>query len=201
MSYLTSKDAKKGGNNSEKGGNNIKKVVKAVRCSNYLTLDAKKGFNHIWHIFTQVPILQHFDPERHIWIETNALGYTIAGVLSQLILDNLGRWHPIAYYSCKIILAKTQYKIHNRKFFAIVEAFKIWRHNLKDYKYKVLVFTNHNNFCRFIDIKNLSSCQAWWAQELFCYYFWIDYCQSKANKTVNALSYSFQRNKDEEKKF
>ena len=45
-------------------------------------------------------------------------------VLSQLISDNLDQWYPVAYYSRKIILAKTWYKTHNSELLAIVEAFK-----------------------------------------------------------------------------
>ena len=51
-----------------------------------------------------------------------------------------------------------------------------------------------------MDIKSLSSCQVWLAQKLSCYYFRIDYWQSKANRAANALSCFFKRNKDEEKK-
>ena len=67
--------------------------------------------------------------------------------------DNLGQWHPIVFFSKKMIPAKTWYKTHNSKLLAIVKVFKIWRHYLESCKHKVLVFTNHNNFCRFMDIK------------------------------------------------
>lgn len=40
---------------------------------------------------------------------------------------------------------------------AIIEAFKTWHHYLKNYKYKDFVFINNNIFCRFINIKSLSS--------------------------------------------
>ena len=39
-----------------------------------------------------------------------------------------------------------------------------------------------------MDTKSLSSCQVRWAQQLSCYYFWIDYCQGKANGAADALS-------------
>ena len=42
-------------------------------------------------------------------------------------------------------------------------------------KYKVYVLTNNNNFCQFIKIKNLSSCQIRWAQKLLKYHFQIGY--------------------------
>ena len=79
------------------------------------------------------------------------------GVLSQLTLDNLGRWHPVAFYLQKMILTETQYKTHNSKLLAIIEALKIWRHYLKCCKHKVLMLTNHNNLCRFMNTNSLSS--------------------------------------------
>ena len=58
---------------------------------------------------------------------------------------------------------KIEYKTHNSKFLAIVEALKTWRHYLKGCKYEVFVLTNHNNLCRFMDTKSLSSQQVHWA--------------------------------------
>ena len=48
----------------------------------FLTPDARTAFNHLWLAFTEAPILWHFDSKCHIWIETDASGYTIGGVLS-----------------------------------------------------------------------------------------------------------------------
>lgn len=55
-----------------------------------------------------------------------------------------------------MILIKTRYEIHDSKFLAIVKAFKIWQYYLESCKYKVVVLINYNNFCQFIDIKNLN---------------------------------------------
>ena len=140
--YLTFKGAKKGGNNLKKGGNNTKKSARAGRGSDYLTPDAKKTFNYLLHAFIQVSILQYFDLERQIRIETNTLNYAISKVMSQLTLDELGRWHQVAYYSDKIIPAKTRYKFHNGKLLPIVKTFKTWWYYLKDCKYKVFILTN-----------------------------------------------------------
>ena len=87
--YLTSVSAKKRVNNCKSGGNNTKKGIKAARNSNYLTLNAEKTFNHLWHAFIQALIVQHFDPKWHIQIETNASGYSIDGISYQLTLKNL----------------------------------------------------------------------------------------------------------------
>ena len=164
----------------------------------FLTSDTREAFNQLKQAFTKAPILQHFDPECHIQIKTNVSGYTIEGVLSQLTSDHLtsdqGQWHLVIYFFRKMIPAETRYKTHNGKLLAIVEAFKTWRHYLEGCKHKVLVLTNYNNLCQFMDIKSLSSKQVRWAQKLSRYHFQIDYCQSKANGAVDALSYFFQRN-------
>ena len=166
----------------------------------YLTPGAKQAFTQLRQAFTEAPILQHFDPDNHIRIETDVSGYAIGRVLSQLTLDNLGRWHLVAFYSRKMIPAETRYETHDGELLAIVEAFKTWRHYLEGCKHKVLVFTNHNNLRCFMDTKSLSSKQVRWAQELFKYHFWIDYCQNKANGAADALFRFLQRNEDEEEK-
>ena len=161
----------------------------------YLTLDARQAFTQLRQTFTKAPILRHFDPKCHIQIETDASGYAIGGVLSQL--TDLGRWHLVAYYFRKMIPAKTWYKTHDGELLAIVEAFKTWRHYLEGCKHEVLVLTDHNNLRRFMETKSLSSRQVRWAQELSRYHFQIDYCQGKANGAADALSQFSQRSDDE----
>ena len=50
----------------------------------FLINDARKAFTQLRQAFTKAPILSHFDLEFHIWIETDAFGYTMGGILSQL---------------------------------------------------------------------------------------------------------------------
>ena len=129
----------------------------------FLTPDARDAFNQLRQAFTKASILRHFDLEWYIRIETNASGYAIGGVLSQLTSDYLtsdqSQWYPVAYFSRKMILAEMRYETHDGELLANVEAFKIWRHYLEGYKHKVLVFINHNNLRQFMDTKSLSSCQ------------------------------------------
>ena len=131
------------------------------RATDYLTLKARLAFIKLRKAFTKAPIFQHFDLECHIWIETDASGYAIGGVLSQITLDNLGQWHPVAYYYWKMISAKTWYITYNGELLAIVEAIKTWQHYLEGCKHKMLVLTDYNNLCCFIKTKSLSFCQVW----------------------------------------
>ena len=125
----------------------------------FLTTNAKKAFAELRQAFIKAPILNHFDLKHYIQIKTDALGYVIGRIFSQLTLDNLGRCYLIAFFFRKMIPAKTRYETHNGELLAIVEAFKTWKHYLEGCKQKVLILTNHNNLQYFIDTKNLSSKQ------------------------------------------
>ena len=119
----------------------------------YLTPNARRVFTQLRQAFTKAPILRHFDLECHIRIETDASGYGIGGVLSQL--TDSGQCHPLAYYSQKMISAKTRYETHDDDLLAIVKTFKTWQYYLEGCKHEVLMLTNHNNLCRFIETKSL----------------------------------------------
>ena len=79
----------------------------------FLTPGARKAFTKLRQVFIKAPILHHFDPEFHIQVETDASGYTIGGVISQLTIDNSGRWHPVAFFSIKMIPVETRYESHD----------------------------------------------------------------------------------------
>ena len=55
--------------------------------SNYLTPDVKRAFDQLRQAFTEASILQHFNPEQYIRVETDASRYAISGLLSQLTND------------------------------------------------------------------------------------------------------------------
>ena len=87
--------------------------------TDFLTTGAKKAFINLQKTFTKTLILRHFDPDRHIRMETNALGYAISRVLSQMTLgqhfsnyvthknysdflkSEIGQWHPLAFFFSK----------------------------------------------------------------------------------------------------
>ncbi len=86
--------------------------LKAPGNSNFLTPEATLAFLRLRQAFTEAPILHHFDSECYIRIETDASGYAIGGILSQLTPE-WGQWHPVAFFSRKMILAETRYETHD----------------------------------------------------------------------------------------
>ena len=99
--------------------------------SDFFTPKAKLAFTELRQAFLKAPILYHFNPGRHIRIETDASSYAIVGVLSQLTSYDSDRWHLVAFFSRKMIPAETRYETHDGKLLAIVEAFKTWKHYLE----------------------------------------------------------------------
>ena len=85
--------------------------------SKFLISDARTVFTRLRIAFIEALILQHFDLKCHIWIETDASGYVISGVLSQLTsgtkpdgIDtkaDLDQWHAVVFFLRKMILIET----------------------------------------------------------------------------------------------
>jgi len=65
------------------------------------------------------PILQHFDPEQSVTIETDASNYAIGAICSPP--DEKEILHPVAYYSRKLKDAESNYDIHDKELLAIVD--------------------------------------------------------------------------------
>ena len=57
----------------------------------FFTSKARLAFYHLKQAFVKTLILHNFDLECYFRIETDAFGYAISRILSQLILDNLSR--------------------------------------------------------------------------------------------------------------
>lgn len=123
---------------------NIVAAFRSIKTNDHspfvLTPEATKAFEQLKTAFTTAPVLKHFNSELPIPVETDASGYAIRGILSQL---HTGVWHPVAYYSRKQIPAETRYDTHEKELLAIVESFKHWRHYCEDSRHKIEVLTDH----------------------------------------------------------
>ena len=146
---------------------------------------ARQAFRRLIKAFTEAPMLVHFDPRNPIRVETDASGFAIAAILSQLVALVAGvdqaRWHPVAFYSRKMIPAETRYETHDQELLSIVAAFQQWRHYLEGSYHPITVLTDHNNLRYFMKTTNLNRRQSRWALVLAEYDFEIKYRPGKTN--------------------
>ena len=141
--------------------------------------EAEAAFRQLVDAFTSAPILVHFDPSRKSRMETDASGQAVAAVFSQL--QENGKWHPVAFFSRKMIPAEKSYETHDQELLAIVAAFKHWRHYCEGSSYPIEVLTDHNNLKGFMKVKILNGRQARWAVKLAAFDFTISHQAGRRN--------------------
>ena len=119
-----------------------------------LTDITKDTFDTLKIKFINVSLLAHFNFNKQIHIESDALNTVVIIIILQLINNEL--WYFIVYWSCKIQKSEMQYDTHNYKLFIIIVTFKHWRHYFKDLTHLVKVLFDYVNFKFFIIIKHLN---------------------------------------------
>ncbi len=62
-------------------------------------------------------MLYTFRANEPAYIETDALDLVISACLYQ---EKDGKWHPIAYYSRKMLVVEQNYDIHDKELLAVV---------------------------------------------------------------------------------
>ncbi len=141
--------------------------------------EARKAFETLKRVFTTAPILEHYNWEAALRMETDASKAGAGGVLSQMGKD--GQWHPIAFFSYKFKGAETRWDTHDKELYAIVLGFKNWRHYLQGSKHPIRVISDHNNLRYFMTTKELNAKQIRWAEKLAAFDFTIEYRKGKLN--------------------
>jgi hypothetical protein len=119
------------------------------------------------------PILQYFDLDRPLTLETDVSDYAIRAVYLQPNTSNI--LHPLAYFSWKLKDAELNYNIHDKELLAIVEALDKWSMYCKSTKCSIQILLDHENFEYWQTKKDLNLCQAQWVEQLANYNLKITY--------------------------
>ena len=86
-------------------------------------------------------------------METDALDYALAAILSTMAKDN--EIYPIAFHSQMFSAPELNYDVYDKELLTIFKAFKIWRHYLKGSATPIDVVTDHKNLEYFLTTKIL----------------------------------------------
>lgn len=144
------------------------------------------AFDTLKSAFISAPILQHFDYEKPIVLETDSSDYVSAGVLSQT--DDSGLLHPVAFFSKKLSPTECNYEIYDKELLAIIRCFEEWRPELEGAASPIQVITDHRNLEYFMSTRNLNRRQARWSEFLSRFQFQILYRPGKFGAKPDSLT-------------
>jgi len=142
--------------------------------------EAELAFRKLEKVFTDAPILQHFDQAKPTHLQTDASGFSIAGILNQN--DGFVTLRPVNFYSRKCCPAEKNDDTYDRELLAIEETMKQWQHHLEGANHKVLIQCDHKNLEYFQTSKVLFWRQARWAVILSSYDFVIQHLEGNKNQ-------------------
>lgn len=148
---------------------------------------ADRAFTTLKAAFESAPILNHYQPERQIIVETDCSDYALGGILSQ-IDPGSGEIHPVAFHSRKLSPAEVNYDIYDKELLGVVDCFQAWRHYLEGAPERIEVVTDHRNLQHFKEKKTLNRRQVRWSQFLEEFDFVIRYRPGKLGEKPDALT-------------
>ena len=149
------------------------------------TRECQVAFDSLKQALCSHPVLQLPDPTKPYEIMTDASGIACGAVLMQR--DQLGRLHPIAFYSSKHTDAESKYPVHEFELLAIFKALKQWRHLLVGSE-KTLIYTDHKPLTHILSQDKLSPRQERWITNLADYDVDILAVKGTSNQVSDCLS-------------
>jgi len=148
------------------------------------TPEAQAAFERLKILFTEAPILRHYDSDLPVFLYTDTSGFATLATLCQ---KQEGQLHPVAFWSRKSNPAKCNYDIHDCEMLAIVLALGHWRHYREGAKHTVTIFTDHKNLEVFMSTEILNRRQARWAELLSGYDFVLVHTPGSTNPADGPL--------------
>ncbi|KAJ1033423.1 hypothetical protein NDA13_001414 [Ustilago tritici] len=137
-----------------------------------LPVEAQQVFHKLIQAFTTAGVLRHFDYHLPTRLETDTSDFAIVGVLKQ---EHEGCWHPIAFYSQKMLSAEKNYRIHDKELLAVVACLAQWRHMLAGLPSQLVILTDHKALKYFKSQHHITGQQARWAVLLADFDFVLQY--------------------------
>lgn len=142
-------------------------------------------------MFTIIPVLMNFNPEKRIIVGTDNVDYVSAGILSQH--DHAGNLHPVAFNSKRNSTVECNYELYNKKLLAIIHCVEKWWCQLQSTGQQIQVLTDHRHLEYFTTSKVLKRRLARWAKFCYCFNFEIKYHQGKQRRKPRALTKKMRR--------
>ena len=131
-----------------------------------LTKEARTTFEELKVAFMTAPVLQHYNANLPVRLETDASSFAISRILSQQNNEESPEkchWHPVAFWSRQMLPAEWNYHTGQTELLAIVMVCKHWCHYLDGADAPVNILSDHGNLRNFMTMKELTGRLAqWW---------------------------------------
>ena len=160
------------------GMTNLLKKDKMAKKFNW-NADAERSFKLLKEAFTKEPVLRHFDPDRPLFLATDASGYAISGILIQEFED--GKKHPVAFWSRKMTDAERNYATPDQELLAVWASMMTWRRYLEGARHRITVQSDHANLQSFNTTMSLNRRQVRWSIDMQRFDFIIEHKPGKTN--------------------
>ena len=149
-----------------------------------LTKEVRATFKELKVAFTTAPVLQYYNTDLPVRLETDASSFAILGILSQQNNEESlekCHWHPMAFWSHQMLPAERNYHARQTELLAIVMACKHWCHYLDGADAPVNILSDHGNLRNFMTMKELMGRLARWWELLSGFRINIVWCPGKDN--------------------
>ena len=160
----------------------LKKGVNVVKD---WTTECTAAVNTLKKAITKYPILRQFDPQRRIFLCTDASAFAIGGVLWQRYGEDP---LPVAYVSRRLSKHELNYSVQELECLAIVYSVKAFRHYLLGSPFEIKVMSDHQSLQYLKKGREAGGRIARWAMALSEYNYQIEYLPGKKNLLGDALS-------------
>jgi hypothetical protein len=147
------------------------------------TTECQQAFETLKHLLTSAPILGYPSTASPFLLDTDASGFGIGAVLSQV---QEGVERVIAYFSRTLNKAERNYCVTRRELLAVVEAVKHFHHHL--YGLHFTVRTDHGALNWLLRFKNPEGQMARWLEVLAAYDLEIIHRPGRQHGNADGLS-------------
>jgi RNase H-like domain found in reverse transcriptase len=107
------------------------------------TEECTKALDKLITIVTSNPVLYRPNYDKPFTLEVDASQYAIGAILQQA--DDLGKLHPVGYYSKALTDAERGYDVHDWELLALVKGLDHWQHLLLASGHQTTVYMDHKN--------------------------------------------------------
>lgn len=145
--------------------------------------ECETAFKTLKTLLVTSPILAYPDVKKTFILDTDASGFGIGSVLSQVHEDGE---HPVCYYSRSLTKCERQYCVTRRELLAVVESVRHFHHYL--YGTKILIRTDHGALNWLRHFKNPEGQLARWLEVLDTYDYTIQHRAGKLHGNADGLS-------------